>query len=45
MKILVLSTVFVLLAACSSKHEDLKSPCVGIEKSPCNFQPINERIA
>lgn len=37
-------TIFGLalfLAACSSKVEDLKSPCVGADGSPCVKRPAN----
>jgi hypothetical protein len=29
------------LAACTLPHTDLKSPCVGIEGSPCARRPVN----
>lgn len=31
-----------LLAACSNPVQDLKSPCVGAEKSPCDRRPVND---
>lgn len=43
MKNIILTAVtLVLLAACSNKVEDLKSPCVGAEGSPCDRRPVNE---
>ena len=40
-----LTVVFLLglLASCSLPHTDLKSPCVGIEGSPCGpRKPVND---
>jgi len=32
-----------LLAACSLPHSDLKSPCAGIDGSPCGpHRPVND---
>lgn len=44
MKKIALIVVLLTLSACDQMYEDLKSPCVGIEKSPCARQPINEGI-
>lgn len=37
----------ILLSSCfGGKEEDLKSPCVGIEKSPCGpKKPVNSWIS
>lgn len=45
MKKLICITLLLALAACSNKPDTLKSPCVGIEKSPCVRMPINEGVA
>ncbi len=33
--LLAIGVLSVMVTACSSKREDLKSPCVGLEDSPC----------
>lgn len=33
--------LLVGLQACNKKPIDLKSPCVGAEKSPCDRRPAN----
>lgn len=45
MKKLLCITMLIALAACSNKPETLKSPCVGIENSPCDRMPINQGVA
>lgn len=45
MKKILCITVLLMAAACTSKPETLKSPCVGIENSPCVRMPINEGVA
>lgn len=45
MKAILITTILLLVTGCASKHEDIKSPCVGIEKSPCVRMPINEGVA
>ncbi len=35
-KLWILLALPLLLAACDKKIEDLKSPCVGAEGSPCD---------
>ncbi len=42
-KLFTLVTILLFLASCSSKvQEDLKSPCVGLEDSPCGpRKPVN----
>lgn len=45
MRIITLALVFSALAltGCSKPKQDLKSPCVGIEGSPCGDRyPVNE---
>ncbi len=43
MKALVLVCALpLLLAACEQKHEDLKSPCVGAQGSPCDRRAPSE---
>ncbi len=35
--------LLVMPSACSKKREDLKSPCVGAEDSPCGpRRPVND---
>lgn len=44
MRTVIALTLLILAAACS--HQAVKkSPCVGIEKSPCARMPVNEGIA
>ena len=43
-KLLILS-LLILTSACSGGHRELKSPCVGIEGSPCVRHPINVGVA
>lgn len=35
-KLLLVAVIFSALSACSNKTEDLKSPCVGADNSPCD---------
>jgi len=45
-KILTLTLLFSFLVSCSSKNEDLKSPCVSLEEGPCGpRKPINYGIS
>lgn len=38
-RLVVLAMALTLIAGCSSKkREDLKSPCVGTEESPCGVK-------
>ena len=41
-KAILISLSLLLLAGCSNKVQDLKSPCVGAEDSPCDRRPVNE---
>lgn len=41
MRTLFALLAFCTLAACSNPMEDLKSPCVGKEGSPCDRRPVN----
>jgi hypothetical protein len=44
-RLLLISVVLATLGACSNnKVEDLKSPCVGAEGSPCDRRPVNMDI-
>lgn len=41
----VLATVALLvLQACSNAPDDVGSPCVGAEGSPCDRRPVNESL-
>lgn len=40
-RVIAMGMALLLLAACSNKQEDLKSPCVGAEGSPCDRRPVN----
>ncbi|MFZ8864501.1 MAG: hypothetical protein ACO2XZ_01355 [Rickettsiales bacterium] len=40
---LSLSLLFLLISCSANNSEDLKSPCVGLENSPCGpKQPVNK---
>jgi len=39
---ILLGLALMLLPACSQKQEDLKSPCVGTDDSPCARRPVND---
>ncbi len=41
LKLLAATILLAALSACSNPHEDLKSPCVGSEGSPCDRRPVN----
>ena len=41
-KAILLLSLLSALTACSQKIEDLKSPCVGAEGSPCDRRPVND---
>jgi len=42
MKKLITISLLLLLSSCAGEPEELKSPCVGAEGSPCdNRSPIN----
>lgn len=41
MRIVWLALVVGVLGACSNPVEDLKSPCVGADDSPCVRRPVN----
>jgi hypothetical protein len=40
-RVMLLGVALLLLPACSNSTEDLKSPCVGTEGSPCDRRPVN----
>lgn len=43
---ILLGGLMMLPAACSTKREDLKSPCVGADDSPCGpRRPVNSWMA
>lgn len=45
MKKLILLCAATLIVSCSTKTEDLKSPCVSNEGGPCGPRlPINNRL-
>lgn len=44
-KIIALTLLLSLCACATTKHDTLKSPCVGADKSPCVRKPINEGVA
>lgn len=41
-RVVLATTLLLLLAACSNEVQDLKSPCVGAEGSPCDRKPVND---
>ncbi len=41
-RFVIVMVMLTVLAGCSSKIEDLKSPCVGAEGSPCDRRPVND---
>lgn len=43
MRIILVITALFFAAACTQKQPELKSPCVGLEDSPCGKRiPANE---
>ena len=42
LKILLAITIIAAISACSAPYSDLKSPCVGAAKSPCDRRPVND---
>lgn len=40
-RVLMLVLALTVVAGCSKKREDLRSPCVGAENSPCTKRPVN----
>lgn len=40
-KLLLCLVVLSVVSGCAVKREDLKSPCVGAEGSPCDRRPVN----
>jgi len=43
-KLLIILAITGFLGGCSSKPRDVKSPCVGIEGSPCERRPANADV-
>lgn len=37
-RVLMLALALTLVVGCSKKRDDLKSPCVGTEESPCGVK-------
>ena len=42
LKSLLAIAILSAISACSAPHSDLKSPCVGATKSPCDRRPVND---
>lgn len=43
LKRIFIAAMLLALPACSTGHvDDLKSPCAGIEGSPCVHRPVND---
>jgi hypothetical protein len=40
-KIMLLVALLTTLSACAPTRQDLKSPCVGGDGSPCDRRPVN----
>ena len=40
-RILIIALALTAVAGCSKKRDDLRSPCVGAEGSPCEKRPVN----
>jgi hypothetical protein len=40
-KILLCAVILSVVSSCSATREDLKSPCVGGDGSPCDRRPVN----
>jgi hypothetical protein len=40
-RLILIGAMMAMLAACSSKQVDLKSPCVGTDDSPCVRRAVN----
>ncbi len=41
-RLVLVGMMLVMLSACADKVEDLKSPCVGGDGSPCARRPVND---
>lgn len=41
-RLLLVGMMLAMLSACSQPVEDLKSPCVGNDGSPCARRPVND---
>ncbi len=44
-RFLLVAVTFTLLGGCSNPVEDLKSPCVGTDDSPCVHRPVNTGLS
>jgi hypothetical protein len=40
-RVLLATVALLVLQACSNAPDDVKSPCVGAEGSPCDRRPVN----
>ena len=40
-KIIVAMLAMLAISGCTNQREDLKSPCVGADGSPCDRRPVN----
>jgi hypothetical protein len=40
-RLIVIGVLLTVLSACTSEKQDMKSPCVGAEGSPCARRPVN----
>jgi len=40
-KLLLCAVVLSVISGCGATREDLKSPCVGADGSPCARRPVN----
>lgn len=43
-RLVLIGALLCTLSACSNRIDDLKSPCVGAEGSPCDRRPVNVGI-
>jgi len=43
-KLLLVVAILSVVLACAPKREDLKSPCVGADGSPCVRRPVNNDL-
>lgn len=42
LRLVLISIALAALPGCSTQREDLKSPCVGTDDSPCVRRPVND---
>jgi hypothetical protein len=41
-RFILIGALLAILSGCSNRVEDLKSPCVGADNSPCARRPVND---